>query len=176
MSVFWTWLPDFWSAVLGALPAVAFVTGFVKWREFRRRRAFGSHLTVKDGVEKNGYRRAALTLTGWTDATLQLRAIRFCPPFKGIVMVTTANEWYTELRPDAEVRSWPIPNPPIILEKSKRTKLTVAVRRPLPLWLARRLKLRLRVVVTAETIDAQRRRESLPLRSARVDWSREPQE
>lgn len=96
------WLPSSWLSVLwGALPAGFIVNSWKDRKERLRREAAGSHLTVKDGVQRFKIedqtvllRWSALKVARWTQVPIELTEIRIVwPPFcRGQIRETLVEE------------------------------------------------------------------------------------
>ncbi|MCC8945444.1 hypothetical protein H8A97_10110 [Bradyrhizobium sp. Arg62] len=175
-----TWLGGLvsWTTVSWLLGLVPIGAAWKWWSDRRNAliaEAGGSHVTIKSGVQDLGeppayrVRWVAIRVKNWVDVPLHIQDIRLTwPPFvyavRQIELVNDPTQDFTrKFKVNAD-----------LTEKSTLPEtLLVSVN-----WLLKRLPSfmsRLHFKVTAETIDARRRRVSIILRSNQVDWSQPPQ-
>lgn len=64
------------------------VTLFFRWRDYERKKAAGSTLTVTDGVDRRNVRWAKLNLRSWTASPIRIGRLRVLWPL-GLVGTPT---------------------------------------------------------------------------------------
>lgn len=172
-----------WKSFTGGLASGAgiAVKASQAWRAHRtarRAEAAGSHFIVKDGVSRYDGNRvirySTVTLKSWTKVEMSVSSVKLTwPPFTQCILA---------IPEDGDPTKWPIgrrhqvrPGQVTLTPDKARSFNCLIV---LNHWtrLASFWEARARIKVTAETIDAERRTETLKLRSRRVDWARPPQE
>jgi hypothetical protein len=170
------WVKALWPVI----PSVAVVTLWFNLRDARRRRAAGSLLIVTGGVDRRMVRWAKLSLKSWTDTPIRLKHVRVLWPLAATCYLYKDE---TEAKLSAMYdRSINLPigrrsielMPPVDVMQMGPTPLAAFVVVSEKLRRSRPSRLYLRI--TGETLDAQRRRVALMLRSEPVDWSKPPQE
>lgn len=181
---------DWWSFTGGLVSGLAggFASGaglmlkaYPLWlahRTARRAEGEGSHFTVKDGVSRYDgdriIRTSTVTLKSWTKVEMSVSSVKLTwPPFTKCVLAIPDN---------GDPAKWPmgrchqVQRGQMIITPDKARSFNCLI--VLNRWtrLASFWGARARIKVTAETIDAEARREHLKLRSSQVDWARPPQE
>jgi hypothetical protein len=156
------------------------VTLFFRWRDYERKKAAGSTLTVTDGVDRRNVRWAKLNLRSWTASPIRIGRLRVLWPLGlGGYAYTDEDSVKAIMIYDRSIelpegcRSIVI-TPPAEIPESNSLRLTFFVKADQSLRQSRR-RSRLYAWVSGETVDAQRRRVGLLLRSGPVDWSKPPQ-
>jgi hypothetical protein len=168
-------------ALWPVIPSVGAATAAFTWRDYRRRRAAGSLVKVADGVDRRRVRWARCKFSSWTGTPLRLKTIQVIFPFSARGYVWKSEQEADGIRifdksfdapkgqriirlgPAVEIASDKPLDVTLMIETSKRMQKST-----------RASRLYLRIIV--ETLDAQRRRDSLILRSEPVDWGKPPQE
>jgi hypothetical protein len=167
--------------LLTALPSVGAATLFFKWRDYRRQRAAGSTVRVTDGVDHRRVRWARCKFKSWTGTPLRLKAVQIVWPLtaRGYVWKSEQEARGVEIYDksiDAPKGQRIIRLGPVVeIPSDKPLDVTVMIKTSERMQKSTRAsRLYLRIIV--ETLDAQRRRDSLILRSEPVDWGKPPQE
>lgn len=167
--------------IVSGLSVGSIVALFFRWRDNERKKAAGSQLTVTDGVDHGLVRWAKVSLNSWTGTVIKIDQIRIVWPLSltGYAYADHPNPGVLTLYgPSIELPEGSrVVNllPPAEIPIGKTLRITFFVLPSVKLRSSNHLS-RLLVLVSGRTLDAQRRRVRLLLRSDPVDWSKKPQE
>ncbi|MET4072695.1 hypothetical protein ABID58_007524 [Bradyrhizobium sp. S3.2.6] len=169
MQVFWTLI----TSVVAIVPITFLWKSWTDRLARLRAESIGSNLTVKDGVQDLGedpvirVRWCALTARGWEPVPIRIKCISVIWPLAKLISpehlaIDPTRDFLRSIDFDVVVAP---------AAEFKTTQL-ISVGPLLRRW---PIHTRLRVKIIAETIDAQRRKTTLKLRSNPVDWGALPQ-